>query len=180
MGAPRRDRAAGFTPYLRSRYPSGPAKLGRVEVWRGGCRSNISVAAPLQPPGFATTVARTNKPVRPARCCKVLSAGRLVAKAMLELDQGAGKVGHRGHRVYVLYLFSIRPHRYNILRHRTQRDEPFAFFRIIENLPDDVRASKFIDINKHGCPNKKAANTIEDLKEKLRRHLSANSEGRLS
>src|SRR5215471_14560311 len=26
--------------------PSGSAQLGKVEVWRDGCRSNISVAAP--------------------------------------------------------------------------------------------------------------------------------------
>src|SRR5215469_6392093 len=73
----------------------------------------------LQPPGFAATAARTDKPVRPARCCKVLSAGRLVAKALLELDQGAGKVGHRGHRERFCSLFvltTIHPHRYNILR----------------------------------------------------------------
>jgi WD40 repeat protein len=50
----------------------------------------------------------------------------------------------------------------------------FAFFRTIENLPDDVRASKFVDLDKHGCLDKKAANAIGGLKEKLRRHLSGN------
>ena len=35
-------------PYTcRSRYPPGPAQLGRVGVWRGGCRPNIAVAAPF-------------------------------------------------------------------------------------------------------------------------------------
>ena len=36
---------------------------------------------------------------RRASCrSKVLSASRLVAKALLELEQGARKVGHHGHR----------------------------------------------------------------------------------
>ena len=52
----------------------------------------------FQPPGFATTASRADKPVGPARRCKVLSAGSLIAEALLELDQGAGKVGHRGSR----------------------------------------------------------------------------------
>jgi hypothetical protein len=30
--------------------------------------------------------------------CKVLSAGGLIAEALLELDQGAGKIGHQGSR----------------------------------------------------------------------------------
>ena len=49
----------------------------------------------LQPPGFATLAAWAHKPVRPARRGKILSAGGLIAEALLELDQGARKVGHR-------------------------------------------------------------------------------------
>jgi len=40
----------------------------------------------LQPPSFATTAGRTNKPVRPARRRQVLSAGRLFAKELLDLE----------------------------------------------------------------------------------------------
>jgi hypothetical protein len=47
-----------------------------------------------------------------------LSAGRLNAEALWELDQGAGKVDHRGHRelsIKVLDLFYHRlPHGQNI------------------------------------------------------------------
>jgi hypothetical protein len=42
--------------------------------------------------------AGTAKPARPARCGKVLSTSRLVAKTLLELEQGARKVGHHGHQ----------------------------------------------------------------------------------
>src|SRR5215470_13757784 len=61
----------------------------------------------FQPPGFATTASRADKPVGPARRYKVLSAGSLIAEALLELDQGARKVGHRGSReqLYVRDLF---------------------------------------------------------------------------
>ena len=52
----------------------------------------------LQPPGFATTADRADKPVGPAHRYKILSARRLIAEALLELDQGPGKVSHRGHR----------------------------------------------------------------------------------
>jgi hypothetical protein len=42
----RRERV--FMPHTcRSRDPPGSAELGRVGVWRGGCRPNTSVAAPF-------------------------------------------------------------------------------------------------------------------------------------
>jgi len=52
----------------------------------------------FQAPGFTTAATGADKPVRPAHRGKVLSAGGLIAEALLELDQGAWKVGHRGHR----------------------------------------------------------------------------------
>jgi len=85
--------------------PSGQRQLGVVHDGSGGDRGLATAAGALigpglgfQPPGFATTAAWADKPVRPARCYKVLSAGGLIAEALLELDQGARKVGHRGHR----------------------------------------------------------------------------------
>ena len=43
----------GFSRHLNFRlfqqYPSSPAGLRRVEVWRGGCRSSISVCRPFRP-----------------------------------------------------------------------------------------------------------------------------------
>ena len=49
----------------------------------------------FQSPGFATATAWADKPIRPARRGKVLSAGCLVAKALLELEKGTRKVGHQ-------------------------------------------------------------------------------------
>ena len=71
----------------------------------GGDRGLATAAGALigpglgfQPPGFATTADRADKPVGPAHGYKILSARGLIAKALLELDQRAGKVGHSGHR----------------------------------------------------------------------------------
>ena len=47
-------------------------------------------------PGFATTAAWANKPVRPTRRDQILRASRIVAEALLELDQRARKVCHDG------------------------------------------------------------------------------------
>ena len=58
----------------------------------------------LQPPGFATAADRADETVGPAHRCKILSAGGLIAEALLELDQGAWKVGHRGHRKRVMFV----------------------------------------------------------------------------
>jgi hypothetical protein len=58
-----------------------------------------------------------------------LSAGGLIAEALLELEQGAWKVGHRGYRQRLRSCFVLtRTHLrgYNILRSRTQRDKPSA------------------------------------------------------
>src|SRR6516162_3211985 len=68
---------------------------------------------------------RADKPVRPARRCKVFGAGCLIAKALLELDQRAGKVGHQGSRKQLCSWFVLLrtcPPGYNILCSRTQRD----------------------------------------------------------
>ena len=47
---------------------------------------------------------RADKPVGPAHRCKILSAGGLIAEALLELDQGAWKVGHRGYRKRAMFV----------------------------------------------------------------------------
>ena len=44
---------------------------------------------------MSVSSARADKPVRPARRGKVLSAGRLIAKALLEIKKGARKIGHQ-------------------------------------------------------------------------------------
>src|ERR1700747_2425923 len=80
----------------------------------------------FQPPGFATTAAWADQTVRPARCYKISSAGGLIAEALLELDQGARKVGHQRPPRAVSSLFVLpraRPRDYNILCPRTQRDK---------------------------------------------------------
>ena len=84
--------------------PGGQRQLGVMHDGSGGDRGLATAAGALigpglglQPPGFAAAAARADKPVRPTRCGKVLSARRLVAKALLELEQGARKVGHHGH-----------------------------------------------------------------------------------
>ena len=61
----------------------------------------------FQPPGFATTASRADKPVGPARRGKVLSARGLIAEALLELDQGAREVGHRGSREQLCSLYVL-------------------------------------------------------------------------
>jgi len=85
--------------------PRGQRQLGVMHDGSGSERGLPTAAGAFigpglgfQSPGFATAAARADKPVRPACCGKILSAGGLIAEALLELDQGAGKVGHRGHR----------------------------------------------------------------------------------
>jgi hypothetical protein len=93
--------------------PGGERQLGVMHDGSGAERGLAAAAGTLigpglgvQPPGFATTAARADKSVRPACRSKVMSASRLVAKALLELDQGAGKVGHRGHREWLCRFLS--------------------------------------------------------------------------
>ncbi len=85
--------------------PGGQRQLGVMHDGSGSDRGLATAAGALigpglgfQPPGFATTASRADKPVGPARRCKVLSTGGLIAEALLELDQGVGKVGHRSRR----------------------------------------------------------------------------------
>ena len=82
--------------------PSGQRQLGVMHDGSGGDRglapatgALIGPGLGLQPPGFATTASRADKSVGPARRGKILSAGGLITEALLELDQGAWKVGHR-------------------------------------------------------------------------------------
>src|SRR5712671_6787496 len=116
--------------------PGGQRQLGAVHDGSGSDRGLPTAAGALigpglgfQPPSLTTAAARAYKPVRPARRDKVFSAGGFIAEALLELDQGAGKVGHRGYRMqlcsfFVLPLTSPRGH--NILCPRTQRDKALS------------------------------------------------------
>ena len=65
-----------------------------TEVWRPHpAHSNVqALVSSCQ--GFATTAARTNKPVGPTRRDQILRARCLVAEALLELDKRTGKVCH--------------------------------------------------------------------------------------
>jgi hypothetical protein len=115
--------------------PGCQRQLGVVHDGAGSDRGLPTAAGALigpglgfQPPGFATLAAWAHKPVRPARRGKILSAGGLIAEALLELDQGARKVGHRATGsgcVRDLFYHEIRPG-YNILCSRTQRDKALA------------------------------------------------------
>jgi hypothetical protein len=85
--------------------PGGQRQLGVMHDGSGSDRDLAAAAGALigpglglQPPGFATPAAWADKPVRPARRYQISSAGRLIAEALLELNQGARKIGHRGHR----------------------------------------------------------------------------------
>ena len=101
----RRDAVGVGGHQISGPEPGGQRQLGVVHDGSGGDRGLPTAAGALvgpglgfQPPGFATTAFRADKSVRPARRGKVSSAGGLIAEALLELDQGARKVGHRGHR----------------------------------------------------------------------------------
>ena len=121
--------------------PSGQRQLGVMHDGSGGDRglaaatgALIGPGLGLQPPGFATTASRADKSVGPARRGKILSAGRLIAEALLELDQRTGKSGIGAAKsacVRDLFYHPICPLGYNILCPRTQRDE--AFCEIMEN-----------------------------------------------
>ena len=101
----RRD-AIGVGGHQISRpEPGGQRQLGLMHDGSGSDRglatavgALIGPSLGLQPPGFAPSAPRADKPVRPTRRDKILSAGGLIAEALLELDQGAGKVIHCGLR----------------------------------------------------------------------------------
>ena len=85
--------------------PGGQWQFGVMHDGSGGDRGLATAAGAfigpglgLQPPGFTTTADRADKPVGPAHRYKILSARGLIAEALLELDQGAWKVGHCDHR----------------------------------------------------------------------------------
>jgi hypothetical protein len=107
----RRDAVGVGGHQISGPEPGGQRQLGVVHDGSGSDRSLPTACSALigpglgfQPPGFATAAARADKPVRPAGSGKVLSAGGLIAKALLELDQGAWKVGHCGHPGAVMFV----------------------------------------------------------------------------
>jgi hypothetical protein len=94
------------------------AKPGGKRARPGLMSAPPAVARPRSPPELSC--------ITPS-CGKVLSTGRLVAKALLELEQGARKLGHHGHRKQLGSLFVLiraRAGRYKILCSRTHRDKP--------------------------------------------------------
>ena len=90
----------------RSLAQSSQAGQRQLGVMHDGSGSDRGLAATLgalecpglgfQLPGFATTASRANKSIGPTRRDQILRARRLVAKALLELDQRARKVCHDG------------------------------------------------------------------------------------
>jgi len=101
----RRDAVGVGGHQISGPEPGGERQLGLMHDGSGGDRGLAPAAGALigpslgfQPPGFAPAAARADKSVRPTRRDKILSAGGLIAEALLELDQRTGKVGHRGHQ----------------------------------------------------------------------------------
>ena len=83
--------------------PGGQRQLGVVHNGAGGDRGLFTAACAfpgpgfgLQLPGFGFAAAGADEAVRPARCGEIGNAGRLIREALLEFDQRAGKIGHRG------------------------------------------------------------------------------------
>jgi len=83
--------------------PGGQRQLGMVHDRAGGHRSLFATAGAfpgpglgLQLPSFASAASGADKAVPPACREEVGDAGRLIPKAVLELDQGARKIGHGG------------------------------------------------------------------------------------
>src|SRR5574337_501904 len=113
--------------------PGGQRQLGVVHDGAGGDRGLSAAAGALpgpwlglQLPGFALATAGAPEARGPARRNKVSDAGSLIWEVLLELNQGAGEIGHFGLSaglcsLYVLHRPTLR--RYNILYPRTQRDK---------------------------------------------------------
>ena len=115
---PRRQRQLGVMQDGSSSDRGLPAAFGAF----------IRPSFGFQLPGLAAAAPRTDKPVRPTRRKKVLGASGLVAEALLKLDQGAGKVGHRRYRRSFSSCFVLtlnQPRGNYILCSRTQRDKAF-------------------------------------------------------
>ena len=96
--------------------PGGQRQLGVVHDGAGGDRSLLAAAGALPGPGlglqlprFALGAAGADKPLGPARRKQIGDAGRLIGKALLKLDQGAGKVGHLRHRKPSRSLYVLPP-----------------------------------------------------------------------
>jgi len=84
--------------------PDRQRQLGVMHDGPGGDRGLAAAAGTLigpglgfEPPSFVAAAAGASEAVGPARGGKILGASSLITEALLELDQGAGKVGHLGH-----------------------------------------------------------------------------------
>src|SRR6516164_10064546 len=91
----RRDAVGVGGHQISGPEPGGQRQLGVMHDGSSGDRGLAAAVGALigpglgfQSPGFATATAWADKPIRPARRGTVLSAGCLVAKALLELENG--------------------------------------------------------------------------------------------
>src|ERR1700758_1131027 len=82
-----RDALRVGRPQISGPQPGGQRQLGVMHDGSGSDRGLPTAASALvgpslgfQPPGFATTASRANKPVRPTRRDKILSAGGFIAE----------------------------------------------------------------------------------------------------
>ena len=105
--------------------PNCQRQLGVVHDGPGGDRGLLVTASAfpgprlgLQFPGFTGAAVWAHKTLRPARREQVSHTGRLIREALLELDQGTGKIDHLGRRKPLCSLFvlsRIDSVRHNIL-----------------------------------------------------------------
>lgn len=114
--------------------PGGQRQLGVMQDRAGGHRglpaAGGTLPSPrlgLQPPGLARAATGAAKALRPTLAREVGHARGLVRKALLELNQRAGEVGHGGLPIGSRSWFVLSqsdPTHHNILQPRTQRDKP--------------------------------------------------------
>jgi hypothetical protein len=107
---------------------------GMVHDRAGGDRGLLAAAGAfpsprlgVQRPRLAAAAAGTGEARRPACRKQIFHARRLIREVLLELDQGAGEVGHLCHpgpSCSCFVLSQPRSRAYNILSPRTQRDKP--------------------------------------------------------
>ena len=91
--------------------PDGQRQFGVMHDSPGGDRGLAAAAGALISPGFGlqlpsfvAAAARASEAIGPARGGQILGASSLLAEALLELEQGAGKVGHQSHRERVMFV----------------------------------------------------------------------------
>ena len=68
-----------------------------TEVWFAAAGAFPGPRLGLQLPRFAVAAAGAPEALRPTRRKQVFDTGRFIREALLEVDQGAGKIGHLRH-----------------------------------------------------------------------------------